>query len=1037
MKCKKCGCEMSDEALFCPECGTKVETVETTTTPSKSENPYDISSIWPEWQVEKQLGKGAFGTVYQVSRHDHNLTSYAAVKVISIPQDSSEIDTLRSEGLDINASKTYLKGVVDDVVREIQLMESFKGVQNIVSVEDYRVVERTDELGWYIYIRMELLTPFNTYICDKKMSEEEIIKLGCDICTALELCEQKKIIHRDIKPENIFVNDFGFFKLGDFGVARTMANMTGGMSQKGTPFYMAPEVFVSNKYDSRVDIYSLGIVMYKLLNANRFPFLNTEKQLLDPNERANSVERRRNGEPLPEPCEASPSMANLILRACAFDPNNRFANATEMKEALMNVKNGTYIPVDITLDKTTSVRHSDSLDGTTSVRGATGSSDNVSNASKEKKTIKIAGFSKPKIILASILAGIVLIAIIAAYIGISWYTSPEQKLYRALDSANCEEAYDIYKYDYEGEDTEKVIASVEECLEKIKSDYASGNIVYDTAKDKISTISKMNVSSTHQAIQEATAYINKINNSKKAFDTAEKYYKDGKYKDAIVKYGEVVEEDSNYKNAQTKLTESTNKYRSSEILAAEKYATDGDYDKAINILETALKVIPEDAEITKKLSAYKGDRTTEQKSTALTTAKTKADAGDYTGAYNTINNVIKQNGEDDELTAALENYQDLVINEAITKASIQSESADYLGALRTINQAIKTVGEDETLATAAKTYEDAYAKSISAQVDAHLAENDVEAAKEVLSSVAGEVADNEVINDKEKELSQYKTVSLSELSPLNGGFTWNTDSPVDPFGTDYSKVFNYTTIHSYHSFSDARTFSAEYKVDEKYDIMSMVIAPSNCTNENGYGYVQIYVNNILRYTSPKITRKFEPQKFDIDISDAKYIKVVVNVREKGCVLITDASLSTNPAFVKRETTNETPLNTLDVFSGGYTWDSEYPQDAFSTDYSKVCNYTLLEGYHSFRDVRVFSSEYYVNNKYNSFNVNVSPMECFGGDRSTTIKIYIDNALSYTSQSISKKTSPFNINLDIKGAKYLKIVVEGNGCVILSEAKLLS
>jgi len=513
MKCKKCGCEMSDEALFCPECGTKVETAETAT-PTKSENPYDISSIWPEWQVEKQLGKGAFGTVYQVSRHDHNLTSYAAVKVISIPQDSSEIDTLRSEGLDINASKTYLKGVVDDVVREIQLMESFKGVQNIVSVEDYRVVERTDELGWYIYIRMELLTPFNTYICDKKMSEEEIIKLGCDICTALELCEQKKIIHRDIKPENIFVNDFGFFKLGDFGVARTMANMTGGMSQKGTPFYMAPEVFVSNKYDSRVDIYSLGIVMYKLLNANRFPFLNTEKQLLDPNERANSVERRRNGEPLPEPCEASPSMANLILRACAFDPNNRFANATEMKEALLNVKNGTYIPVDVTLDKTTSVRHSDSLDGTTSVRGATGSSDNAPTTPEKKKNVKIAGFSKSKIILSSILAGIVLIAIIAAYIGISWYTSPEQKLYRALDSANCEVAYDIYKYDYEGEDTEKVIASVEECLEKIKSDYASGNIDYDTAKDKISTISKMNVSSTHQAIQEATAYINKINNSK-------------------------------------------------------------------------------------------------------------------------------------------------------------------------------------------------------------------------------------------------------------------------------------------------------------------------------------------------------------------------------------------------------------------------------------------------------------------------------------------------------------------------------------------
>jgi serine/threonine protein kinase len=87
-------------------------------------------------------------------------------------------------------------------------MESLKGIQNIVSVEDYKVIEKTDTIGWDIYIRMELLVPFNTYICDKVLTEEEVIKLGCDICTALEICGQRNIIHRDIKPENIFINDF-------------------------------------------------------------------------------------------------------------------------------------------------------------------------------------------------------------------------------------------------------------------------------------------------------------------------------------------------------------------------------------------------------------------------------------------------------------------------------------------------------------------------------------------------------------------------------------------------------------------------------------------------------------------------------------------------------------------------------------------------------------------------------------------------------------------------------------------------------------
>ena len=57
-------------------------------------------------------------------------------------------------------------------------MESFKGVQNIVSVEDYKVLENKEEIGWNIFIRMELLTPFNKYTADKKLTETEVIKLG-------------------------------------------------------------------------------------------------------------------------------------------------------------------------------------------------------------------------------------------------------------------------------------------------------------------------------------------------------------------------------------------------------------------------------------------------------------------------------------------------------------------------------------------------------------------------------------------------------------------------------------------------------------------------------------------------------------------------------------------------------------------------------------------------------------------------------------------------------------------------------------------
>jgi len=298
----------------------------------------DLRSIWHEWEVEKELGTGSFGTVYKVVRRDYELESYAAIKVITIPSNESEVESLRSDGYDMKATKTYFQEIVNDFVNEIRLMESLKGMQNIVSVEDYKVVENSDKFGWTIYIRMELLTPFNTYTCDKKLTEAEVIKLGCDICSALEICSKRNIIHRDIKPENIFINDFGYFKLGDFGIARKMENMTSGLSRVGSPNYMAPEVASGRDYDSSVDIYSLGLVLYKLLNGNRLPFLD-KKQIYSHGDKMNALNRRLGGEALPVPCDASPAMAKLILRACAYDPSKRFSSATEMKEALACIGN--------------------------------------------------------------------------------------------------------------------------------------------------------------------------------------------------------------------------------------------------------------------------------------------------------------------------------------------------------------------------------------------------------------------------------------------------------------------------------------------------------------------------------------------------------------------------------------------------------------------------------------------------------------------------------------------------------------------------
>ena len=119
------------------------------------------------------------------------------------------------------------------------------------------MVEHTEGIGWDILIRMELLTPLIDHIHKEKLSRKDVIKLGIDLCKALELCQKYNIVHRDIKPENIFISDNGDYKLGDFGIARTLEKTTGALSKKGTYVYMAPEIYRDEEYGSNVDIYSL------------------------------------------------------------------------------------------------------------------------------------------------------------------------------------------------------------------------------------------------------------------------------------------------------------------------------------------------------------------------------------------------------------------------------------------------------------------------------------------------------------------------------------------------------------------------------------------------------------------------------------------------------------------------------------------------------------------------------------------------------------------------------------------------------------
>ena len=214
-------------------------------------------------------------------------------------------------------------------------MAEFKGISNIVNCDDVQYFPKKQGVGWDILIKMELLTPLGK-VLDKNFNEKQVVRLGIGICNALTLCKSKNIVHRDIKPQNILVSNYGQYKLADFGIAK-IAEKTSCGTKTGTYNYMAPEVYNNQPYGSAADIYSLGMVLYWMLNEHRTPFLTLPPQTPDWDEMEYALRRRFQGEPLPAPAHGSKKLKEIVLKACAYRPEDRYVDAAQMCAELKKI----------------------------------------------------------------------------------------------------------------------------------------------------------------------------------------------------------------------------------------------------------------------------------------------------------------------------------------------------------------------------------------------------------------------------------------------------------------------------------------------------------------------------------------------------------------------------------------------------------------------------------------------------------------------------------------------------------------------------
>lgn len=291
---------------------------------------------YQNWKPVRTLGSDSYGTVYEIARDDgFGMVDHAALKVLSIPAAPEDFDALVAEGRTPEEVTALFHRQVETIARQLMAVDAISDEPNLLRCEDHVIRAHADGRGWDIYVRTELLPSLPDYLRNHPHGEADIIRLGAGLCSALETCHRRGIVHGDIKPRNVFVGGGNFneqvtYKLGDFGMAQFSA-------VDNTNDFMAPEVLCGAPVSPASDLYSVGMVLYWALNERRIPFVPLPPTAVEASDLAIAREQRLRGDPLPEPLHGSQALKNVVMRACADDPAQRYASVEEFRAALLAV----------------------------------------------------------------------------------------------------------------------------------------------------------------------------------------------------------------------------------------------------------------------------------------------------------------------------------------------------------------------------------------------------------------------------------------------------------------------------------------------------------------------------------------------------------------------------------------------------------------------------------------------------------------------------------------------------------------------------
>lgn len=213
--------------------------------------------FWPGWITRGRICGQGYGSLWELWQENGQKT--ATVKYITVPRSALETEALLAQGKSREYIRAYYEYLCRGADEEYAVSEELRACRHVALYRDIRKERAADGLGWDILLMMDNLLPVDR--CMTAPTEEQAVKLARQICIALEDSSCRGLLHGRITPRCIFRDANGSFQLGGF--AGEYCDELGD--------FRAPEVAENKFADTRSDVYSLGMVLYWLLNDRRFP----------------------------------------------------------------------------------------------------------------------------------------------------------------------------------------------------------------------------------------------------------------------------------------------------------------------------------------------------------------------------------------------------------------------------------------------------------------------------------------------------------------------------------------------------------------------------------------------------------------------------------------------------------------------------------------------------------------------------------------------------------------------------------------------